>query len=186
LTLGDGSERQSTKSHPLQQCNLLVHRGEHHAYLPLAAFVDDDAVAVGSLPLELADLRGPRHLFLYLDAFFESFPIVLRQTARESDIILLLVLETGMRQLVRQFSIIGEDEQSRAVLVKASRRMQPRLAQVLRKEVYHGGATAVVLGRGQVALGLVHGDVDTAGSLLTCAPAGNLYLVLRRVDRLSV
>jgi len=165
---------------------MLVHCGKHHPYLPLAAFMDDDTVAVGRLPLELAHLRRPGDLTLDVDALFEAALVVLRQTAREGDIILLLVLEPGVCQLVRQLAVIGQNKQPRAVLVQTSCRMQPCLAQVVGKQFHYGGSATVVLGSAQIAVRLVHGDVHTPRAFFAGALACHDDLVCGRVDRLCV
>jgi len=126
--LRDVTKRETSHPDSLQERDLLVDCGKHHADLSLTAFMNGDTVAVGRLAYDSAHLRRPRALPLDLYAFFESVDVIRRKAARESDIILLVVLEPGMRQFVGELPVVGHDEEARAVLVQAPRRVQAGLS----------------------------------------------------------
>jgi len=108
LSFLEFAQQKPTQSDPLEHGDLLADGSEHHADLSLPALMDGDAVRVGRLAEEYPHPRGPCHLFLNLHPLLQPFDIHIGEAAGGGDPVLLLVLESGMRQFVRQLSVVCE------------------------------------------------------------------------------
>ena len=81
----------------------------------------------------------------------------LRQPPRHPGVVHLVHMTPGGQQIVGQAPLIGQQQQSLRILIQPAHRKEPLPAQVLRQQIQHGPAPAV-LGGGEVTRRFIQHD----------------------------
>ena len=166
LIRGDGigpeivGEAQRADGDALERQHHEVCRAAHVADLALAPFPQMKAQHVHVVVAEAHDLygHGTRHVavrHLHWAAQHAQF-LVAPAPGRAHDVDLLM-LETRMREAVHERAVVGEEEESLAVLVETPHGHEA-LAHLPAQEVGHGAPAERIRERGKDARRLVHED----------------------------
>src|SRR5258706_12796600 len=113
-----------TDANPYETTHRMAHCLAHAANLTIAALVDGEADDVG---LGERSLRRRGHTVVERDAVAERSQRARRGLALDMREILLLDSERRMRQAMREFPVVREDQQTLGIGVETAHRPDPRL-----------------------------------------------------------
>ena len=161
------------EAHPYERNEGMTDRIEHPAHLPVTAFVqrqiDDRTFARHG---DDAQLRRRSPLSVEGYSFAQSLYRLRFETATQRCAIDFINAESRMRQCVRQIAVVGEQQQSRGIVIEPTYRHQSRRLRA--------AATADELVCGSSSFGIAHGRHEAGGFVQ------HEHFALRHYDRTPV
>lgn len=154
---------------------------QHPSHLALAAFVDGDLehrVARGQA-IQHPRMGGSGHAVVEQYALAQLRQRGVADVTRDERLIALGDFVPRVDELIREFTVVEQEDQTLGVVVQATDRVD-ELAQVLGDKLHDRGAAFGVAARGYVPGGFVQGQVMMLGAEAD-APAGDADVIRVRV-----
>ena len=131
---------------------------ENAAHDAVAARMNLDAYLLLVL-LDIGDLVGENLAVFERDALGDTVHVSARQRLVERHLIDLLLPVRGVRELLREVAVVGEQQQSEAVFVQTPHGIDALRAGALH-QLHHRLSGMGIVERGDITLGLVQHQVD--------------------------
>lgn len=184
----DGESAQSNRSHANASQGLhgMAQVGEHPANLTVATLAKFHrqerarGITPQDLEMRFSGARSWRGFVWKKDSLFESRDIGGLESTLHQHFVFLMHLVPRMREPIRQFAIVGEQEQSARVHVEAAHGIEPRLTGMF-DECRREAASLRIRIRADESRWLVQHHIDVSLRRSKWSPV-NVDFVLERID----